>query len=309
LLVLAALAPGREVIVSRGELIEIGGSFRLPEVMAAGGAVLREVGTTNKTRLDDYERAIHENTAALMQVHTSNYRVSGFTSAPSLSELARLARRFDLPLIHDIGSGALLDFQVYGFSGEPIAAESIRHGADLVLFSGDKLLGGPQCGVIVGGRNWIERVERHPMMRAMRVGKLTLAALSATLDLYLRGDAGREQIPLLRLLSIRLETLRERAERLAARLAELPAVALAEAVEDVTYLGGGSIPAQQIGTWCVALELRHQRADRLAKALRIGRPPVVGRIKQDRLRLDLRSVFPRQDDLIAEAVAALSFDP
>lgn len=306
LLVLAALASGREVIVSRGELIEIGGSFRLPDVMAAGGALLREVGTTNKTRIDDYRQAIGDHTAALMQVHTSNYKIVGFTATPSLPDLARLARQFDLPLIHDIGSGALIDFGTFGFPHEPQAATSIRQGADVVLFSGDKLLGGPQCGVIVGRRHWLEPVARHPLMRALRVDKLTLAALDATLEAYRNPDRARREIPLLALLSTSIESLRDRAERLAQRLGAIEIVDRAEAVESVAYLGGGSVPTEELPTWCVAVAPRGVSLEQLGHRLRTGHPAIVGRVQQDRLLLDLRTVFEEQDEIIYQAFAQLA---
>lgn len=306
MLTLAAVAAGREVIVSRGELIEIGGSFRLPDVMATSGAVLREVGTTNKTHLADYRRAIHENTAALMQVHTSNFVVVGFTAHPSLDELIKLGREHELPVIHDIGSGALIDFRQFGFQGEPVAGASIAAGADLVLFSGDKLTGGPQCGIIVGRRQWIERIARHSMMRAVRVDKLTLAALAATLRIYRDPARALAEIPLLKMLSTPLEELEARARKLAGELTTLPAVGTAEAVKDVAYLGGGSIPTQQLDTWCVALEPADETVDRMAAKLRTGTPAVVGRVQRERLYLDLRSVMPRQDAELIKAVAKLS---
>jgi L-seryl-tRNA(Ser) seleniumtransferase len=306
MLTLAALAAGREVVVSRGELIEIGGSFRLPDVMTTSGAVLREVGTTNISRLEDYRRAIGERTAALMAVHTSNYRVVGFTSAVPLNELTTLAREAQLPLIHDIGSGAVSDFAEFGLTDEPVAAQSVRIGADLVLFSGDKLLGGPQCGIIVGRRPLVEQIGRHPMSRALRVDKLTLAALAATLRLHRQPAVARREIPLLQFLSTSTENLKNRAHRLAPQIAACPAVASAEAMESSTYLGGGSVPTQELPTWCIALTPSQGGADRLSAALRTGRPAVVGRIQNERLLLDLRTVFPRQDQELVAAVSALS---
>jgi L-seryl-tRNA(Ser) seleniumtransferase len=305
MLTLAALAAGREVIVSRGELVEIGGSFRLPDVMAASGAVLREVGTTNKTHLDDYLAALGERTAALMLVHPSNYTVVGFTEHVGLEELVEAARPRQIPVIHDVGSGALVDFAQFGFAGEPVAGQSIRAGADLVLFSGDKLLGGPQCGIVIGRKNLVERLQRHPMSRALRVGKLTLAALGATLRLYRDPQQARRAIPLLHLLTTPVENLKGRAERLAPQLAAAHAVAKAEAVAGTTYLGGGSIPMQQLPTWCIAVQPKGMTVDRLAAALRNGTPPVVGRIQQGQLLLDLRSVMPRQDQQLVEAVRGL----
>lgn len=306
LLALAALAAGREVIVSRGQLVEIGGSYRLPDVMSASGAVLREVGTTNKTRLADYEAAIGERSAAMLLVHPSNFVVLGFAESAPLPELVKLGRARGLPVIHDIGSGALMDFSQFGFANEPLASDSIKQGADLVLFSGDKLLGGPQCGIAVGKRSLVERMSGHPLARALRVDKITLAALAATLRLYRDPAQAKRSIPLLHLLSTSVENLRGRAERLAPQLAAQAAIALAEPVSDVTYLGGGAVPGQQLATWCVALSPASVSVDRLASRLRAGSPSVVGRIQNERLCLDLRTVFPRQDQDLVSAVAALS---
>jgi L-seryl-tRNA(Ser) seleniumtransferase len=291
------------VIVSRGQLIEIGGSFRLPEVMAASGAILREVGTTNKTRIDDYRDAVTQQTAALLRVHTSNFVVVGFTEEASLAEIVRLGRQRHLPVIDDIGSGALVDFAPYGFAGEPVARASIEAGADLVLFSGDKLLGGPQCGIILGRRALVDRIARHPMMRALRVDKLTLAALAATLRLYRRPQEAEQSIPILAMLSATSESLRERAEALAAKLAVFPGLEQAEAIPGEAYLGGGSIPTQRLDSWCVSLLPAGQSVDALAASLRTGTPPVVGRIQHDRLLLDLRSVLPRQEHALVEALS------
>ncbi len=305
LLALAAVCGGREAIVSRGELIEIGGSYRLPDVMAASGCTLREVGTTNKTRLDDYVAAIGAATGAILVVHPSNFVVAGFAEKPSLAELVALARERGVPLIHDIGSGALVDFERYGLSQEPVASASVRSGADLVLFSGDKLLGGPQCGIAVGRRSLVELLDRHPLARALRVDKLTLAALAATLRLYRQVEDAEREIPLLQFLTTGKENLELRAKRLAPQLSACSALGGAEAVPDVTYLGGGAVPTQELATWCVALSPRAASVDRLAAALRGGTPAVVGRVRQDRLLLDLRSVFPRQDAELVRAVAAL----
>jgi L-seryl-tRNA(Ser) seleniumtransferase len=306
MLVLAALAAGREVIVSRGQLIEIGGSFRLPDVMQTSGAVLKEVGTTNKTHLHDYENAIGEQTAALMRAHTSNFVVLGFTAEVSIADLVKLGHKHDLPVIDDIGSGALHDFTRYGVSHEPVARQSIEAGADVVLFSGDKLLGGPQCGVIVGRRAHIQKIAKHPMMRALRVDKLTLAALAATLRLHRDPQKAENHIPLLQLLTTPIENLKNRAERLSPQLAACDAVDSAEPVDDSAYLGGGSVPHQQLATWCIALQPAHGTLDRMAADLRSGSPSVVGRISNDRLLIDLRSVMPRQDQQVVEAVTNLS---
>jgi L-seryl-tRNA(Ser) seleniumtransferase len=308
LLTLAAIAGGKEVIVSRGELIEIGGSYRLPDVMSAGGTTLCEVGTTNKTRIGDYENAINEQTAAMMKVHTSNYRIVGFTEAPSLDEMVKLGRAQDCLVIDDIGSGALIDFAQFGLTDEPIAAESIKAGADLVLFSGDKLLGGPQCGIVVGKREAIAQLMAHPLMRALRVGKSTLAALEATLKLYRDPEQAKLQIPLLTLLSASPDNLRLRAERLAAQLLDCDRVAQTEVIESTAQLGGGTVPAQSIPTWCVAIEPHELSVDALATELRLGQPSVFGRIQSGRLLLDLRSVMAHQDVQILAALTNTADD-
>ncbi len=305
MLALAALAAGREVIVSRGELVEIGGNYRLPDVMQTSGARLREVGTTNKTRREDYARAISPETGALLKVHTSNYRITGFTESTPLAELVALGREHRLPVIDDIGSGALMDLRRFGIEGEPLAAESIQTGADLVLFSGDKLLGGPQCGILVGRANLIDTIRRHPLMRAMRVDKLTLAALTATLHLYRDPAVAEQRVPLLSLLATPLENLRQRAERLAPQLAATPPVRSATPVEDTSLLGGGSVPEQQQPTWCIALEPEQESVSTLAQRLRLGTPAVMGRIQHDRLLLDLRTVFPAQDTQLVTAFERL----
>lgn len=304
MLVLSTLAKGKEVIVSRGELIEIGGSYRLPEVMEASGAILREVGTTNKTRISDYERAVGDQTAAILRCHTSNFRVVGFTEHPSIRELVDLAALKRLPFIDDVGSGAMLDLAAVGISDEPLVPASVKQGADLVLFSGDKLLGGPQCGIIVGNKPHIERLARNPLMRALRVDKLTLAALAATLEIYRHPDQAREQVPVLRFLSTSLENLENRARRLAPQMATAATVAAAEPVPSHSQLGGGAVPAQSIPTWCLQLTPEGLSADELARRLRLGKPPVFGRIQQDKLWLDLRTVFPSQDLQLVEAVLA-----
>lgn len=305
MLALASLAAGREVIVSRGQLVEIGGSYRLPDVMAASGAILREVGTTNKTRLDDYDRAIGERTAALLLVHPSNYAIAGFTQSVALPDLVALGRRRGVPVIHDIGSGAMLDFTRFGLTDEPIAADSIAAGADVVLFSGDKLLGGPQCGILLGRREPLAQIERHPMTRALRVGKLTLAALRATLELYRDRELALRRIPLLQLLAASEDSLRRRAERIAAEL-NAPGPSIAEAAPGTAFVGGGSVPTQEIGAWCVAIRPARLSCDELAAWLRDGDPAVVPRIKDGRVLLDLRSVFPEQDDSLRRAVAEVA---
>jgi L-seryl-tRNA(Ser) seleniumtransferase len=293
-LVLRALAAGREVIVSRGQLVEIGGSFRIPEILAASGATLREVGTTNITRVADYQRAITPSTALLMRIHPSNYRIRGFSEMPGIADLVPLGRKFHLPVIDDIGSGAVVDFARFGLPGEPLAAESLRAGADLVLFSGDKLLGGPQAGIIAGRRELIEVIEHDPLMRALRLDKMTLAALEATLHLYLRPDVALAEVPVLRQLHTPTDVLRDRANRLAARLTG------AAVRDDVTYVGGGSLPDQPVPTVVVAL--RPTDGDEaFARRLRQGDPAVVARIQNGEVLFDLRSVAPDQIDALAAA--------
>lgn len=300
LLALAATAKGREVIVSRGHLVEIGGSYRLPDVMELSGAKLREVGTTNKTRLEDFASAVTDETGALMRVHPSNYVINGFTHQPTLKELVRLGKEHGLPVIDDIGSGALIDFAAFGLAGEPCVRDSIQADADLALFSGDKLLGGPQCGIVVGKRERIDALVRHPLARALRVGKLTLAALAATLRLYREPDKAKQEIPLLRLVSTSVENLRNRAERLAPQLRCWDELESVDVVEDHAYLGGGSVPTQQVPTVCLALKPRSMSVDELARELRTGQPSIYGRIQKERLLLDLRTVFPEQDSQLLE---------
>jgi L-seryl-tRNA(Ser) seleniumtransferase len=305
MLALAALASQREVIVSRGELVEIGGSYRLPDVMQWSGAILREVGTTNRTRRQDYESAIHEGTGALMKVHPSNFQVVGFTESATLAELIEVAHQHHLPVIDDIGSGSLVDFRPYGLPGEPVVAERIKAGADVVLLSGDKMLGGPQCGILVGRRKWIDLIARHPLNRALRVDKMTLAALAGTLELYRDPKTAEQKIPLLALLSTPLENLKNRADRLAPQIQATRAVETVQVVEDVNYLGGGSLPNQQKPTWCLAISPSQGSVTHLAHKLRCGTPSVVGRVQQERLLLDLRTIFPSQDRFVVEAFQGL----
>jgi L-seryl-tRNA(Ser) seleniumtransferase len=306
---LRALCRDKEVIISRGQLIEIGGSFRIPEIMAVSGAVLREVGTTNITRLADYERVIGPATGALMQVHTSNYRVAGFTRSVSLADLVALGRKRGLPVIDDIGSGALIDFGRFGFRDEPVARDSVRAGADLVLFSGDKLLGGPQAGILAGRKELIHRIEKDPLMRAFRLDKMSLAALEATLRLYLDHERALREVPGLRMLGIPLAELRQRAEALAGRLREVTAVASAEIAEDVAYVGGGSLPDQTMRTWVVQVQPRDLSDAELARRLRTGDPAVVARIRDSTLVLDVRTVFEHQEKALVDAVRRAVSDP
>jgi L-seryl-tRNA(Ser) seleniumtransferase len=298
---LRTLAAGREAIVSRGQLIEIGGSFRIPEIMAVSGATLREVGTTNITRIGDYEKAINPNTALLMRVHHSNYKVIGFTESASLEELVALGRKHNLPVIDDVGSGQLADLSGLGFQDEPLIRTSVAAGADLVLFSGDKLLGGPQAGIIVGRKDLVQRIERDPLMRAFRLDKMTLAALEATLRLYLDEKRAWRDVPVLRMLAAPLEELRGRATALAKQFNGIGGVQ-ASVEETQTFVGGGSLPAQAMPSVAVAITAKGRSDDELAERLRTGNPAVLGRIQDGHLLLDLRTVFPQQE---AELVAAV----
>jgi L-seryl-tRNA(Ser) seleniumtransferase len=301
-IVLRAVCAGREVVISRGQLIEIGGSFRIPEIMGVSGAVLREVGTTNITRLSDYEKAITPQTGALLRVHPSNYRVCGFTEGVDLPDLAELARKYRLPVIDDIGSGALVDFSPLGFSGEPVARQSVEEGADLVLFSGDKLLGGPQAGIIAGRKELVSKVEKDPLMRAFRLDKMTLAALEATLRLYLDEARALREVPVLALLGVQLDELKRRAEGLALRLWRIPGVA-ARAAEDVAFVGGGSLPDQAMPTWVVEVDAGLGDCE-LSARLRHGTPAVLSRVRGGKVVLDVRTVFEGQEAALVEAVTA-----
>ncbi len=297
LLILAALAAGREVVISRGQLIEIGGGFRIPEVMQQSGARLVEVGTTNRTRLSDYRAAITSETALLFWAHHSNFRIVGFAEEPSLGELVALGREVGVPVVGDLGSGTLLPTEAYGLVHEPTVQESVATGAALVSFSGDKLLGGPQAGIIVGRRDLVERLRRFPLTRALRVDKTTLAGLQATLLHYLRGEAVAK-VPVWTMIATPPERLRRRARSLARRLAAkgLPA----QVVPGESAVGGGSLPGQTLPTFLVAIAA--PSPDDLARRLRWGTPPVVARIEDDRLVLDLRTVNPSEDPLLLEAI-------
>jgi L-seryl-tRNA(Ser) seleniumtransferase len=301
---LRALCQGKEVVISRGQLIEIGGSFRIPDIMAVSGAILREVGTTNITRLADYERAIGPNTGALLQVHSSNYRISGFTKSVPLADLVDLGQKHNIKVIDDIGSGALLDFARFGFHGEPVARESIAAGVDLALFSGDKLLGGPQAGILAGKKEWIQKIERDPLMRAFRLDKMTLAALEATLRLYLNEERALQEVPGLRMLGMSQAELRQRAEVLAIRLLEIPGVEKVTVAEDFAYVGGGSLPDQAMKTSVLEVTARELSDAELAFRLRQGTPAVMGRLREGKLVLDVRTVFPHQEPALIEALRA-----
>ena len=307
LLVLSALARDGETIVSRGELVEIGGDFRVPDVMAQSGTTMIEVGTTNRTKLSDYEQAINERTRLLMRVHPSNYRIIGFTSAPALEELARLAHEHGLLLYEDAGSGALIDLAPHGLSGEPVIRDSVARGADVVSFSGDKLLGSAQAGLVVGRREVVERLRRHPLYRALRADKLALAALEATLEAYRRGEAARE-VPALRMLSATRADIEARARSFAERLRSRldPNTLNLDIIDGESAVGGGSAPTTHPPTSLIALAHPQHSADALDQRLRRQAPPVVARIHDGRLVLDLRTVAVSEEDELLEALARLS---
>ena len=300
LLALNTLAEGGEVLVSRGELVEIGGSFRIPDVMSKSGATLREVGTTNRTRLADYERAISDRTRLLLRVHRSNFQIVGFTEQPSLGELAELAHKRDLLLMEDLGSGALTDLNTVGVSGEPGVAESLAAGVDVVTYSGDKLLGGPQAGILSGKSEIVARMRSNPLFRALRVDKLTYAALEATLLAYVRQDYNA--IPALRMMRESVEEIGARAEKI---VRDLSATFHAEIVDGESVIGGGAAPGATIKTRLLALSLEGINAEQLATRLRNSDPPVIARVEEDRVVLDLRTVFPEQDAVVLSAL--LSF--
>jgi L-seryl-tRNA(Ser) seleniumtransferase len=295
-LALSALAMHREVIISRGELVEIGGGFRIPDVMAQSDAFLVEVGTTNRTYLRDYEDAISEQTAAIMRVHASNYKVVGFTAAVPLAELARLAHEHDLWLLDDLGSGCLLDTTCYGLAPEPTPQESLRAGADLALFSGDKLLGGPQAGIIAGRRVLIERLRKHPLARALRMDKGSIAGLAVTLDHYLKDEAV-EKVPVWRMIATPLDAIARRARRWARAAGHG-----ARVIDGRSMVGGGSLPEEGLPTKLVAVPDDALPADELARRLRAHEPPVVARIERDAVLLDPRTVEPREDRVVIEAL-------
>jgi L-seryl-tRNA(Ser) seleniumtransferase len=302
LLALNTLAEGAEVVVSRGELIEIGGSFRIPDVCAKSGAILREVGTTNRTRIGDYAAAINERTRVLLRVHPSNFRILGFTERPSLKEFVELGQRHNLISMEDLGSGCLVDLSPHGIRDEPTASASLNAGVDVVTFSGDKLLGGPQAGILAGKLEPLERIRKNPLFRALRVDKLTIAALEATVSLYLQGKT--QAIPALRMIQLSREAIHQRAARLAERISARPQFS-ARVQEGDSVIGGGSTPAQALPTALLAVTHSRHSAQELEKLLRQNSPPVIARVEQDALLLDLRTVFEEQDEELIRALEAI----
>jgi L-seryl-tRNA(Ser) seleniumtransferase len=298
LLALNTLAENGEVIVSRGELVEIGGSFRIPDVMSKSNAVLREVGTTNRTRIGDYEKAINEKTRLLLRVHRSNFQITGFTEQPPIEELVGLARKSNLPLVEDLGSGALFDLRSVGVNGEPSVLDSLRQGVDVVTYSGDKLLGGPQAGMLSGRSDLIARMRSNSLFRALRADKLTYAALEATLLAYVKGE--HDAIPAVRMMRLSKEEIGTRAEAVAKKL---QSSSLSVEVRDgESVVGGGAAPSATLPTRLLAITCEGVSADEFSTRLRASDPPVIARVEDERVLLDLRTVFPEQDDAVAQAL-------
>lgn len=306
MLVLSTMAKDKEVVVSRGQLVEIGGSFRIPDVMSQSGAVLKEVGATNKTHLFDYEKAFNEKTAALMKVHTSNYRILGFTKEIESEELVELGKKLSIPVIEDLGSGVLLDLQKFGLPYEPTAQSAVKAGMDIVTFSGDKMLGGPQAGIIIGKKQYIEAMAKNPLTRALRIDKLTLAALEMTLKLYLDEEAAIKEIPVLRMLTISNEELNEKADslynKLLKKLGDKCSIAV---IDEFSEVGGGSMPMNRMPTKAVSVAATKLSIDRLEEALRNYSTPIIARINKDRLIIDVRTVFDNEMDIIVEALTQI----
>ncbi len=306
MITLASMAGGKEVIVSRGQLIEIGGSYRLPDVMECSGCKLKEVGTTNKTRGSDYANAIHEETGALLKVHPSNFEIVGFTATVSTRELVEVGKKHGVPVIDDVGSGALIDFSQYGLADEPVVSQSIADGADVALFSGDKLIGGPQCGIIVGKQKYIDAILANPLMRAMRVGKMTLAALAATLKQYRNIESAEQSIPLLTMLSTPAANLKLRGEKIAAQVNGVGCIGQCEVVESRSMLGGGSLPTQELPSYSVMISVEGRTASWIGQKMRDSDPGVMGRVQKDRYLIDMRTVFPAEDAKLVSVLETLA---
>jgi L-seryl-tRNA(Ser) seleniumtransferase len=309
LLSLNTLAKDKKVLVSRGELIEIGGGFRMPDVIAASGAIMKEVGTTNKTRISDYAQAIKKKTRVILRNHSSNYKIVGFTESPKTIDLVELAHSHDLVMVEDLGSGSLVDLTPFGVSDERSVQQIVGDGVDLVLFSGDKLMGGPQAGMIVGKADVIERIKKNPLLRAMRIDKLSLAALEATLGLYLHPELASQRVPILKMISEDQDTIKKRAETLLAALHEaLPKKSQTHAwIEDgSSYIGGGSAPMNELPTSVIKIKCKKHGAQQIAEIFRAHKPAIIGRIADKAFVLDLRTVFPDQIEHLQAAIESLA---
>ncbi len=303
MLVLSTMGKGKEVIVSRGELVEIGGSFRVPDVMKQSGTKLVDIGTTNKTHLWDYENAISEDTAAFLKVHTSNYRILGFTDDVSIKELVDLGKKKDIPVIEDIGSGVLIDLRKYGLTYEPTVQESVEAGADIVTFSGDKLLGGPQAGIIVGKKSYIDEMKKNPLTRAFRIDKLTMVALEATLKLYLDEEKAIKNIPTLKMLTESSDSIRERADVLYKMISDRGLSIEVNIVEDYSEVGGGSMPLEKLPTFTITIKSKNISSAQLENRLRKYTTPIFTRVNDDRVVIDLRTIKEEQYEIIVKALA------
>lgn len=301
---LSSIAEGREVIVSRGELVEIGGSFRIPEIMKQSGASLVEIGTTNRTRIDDYKNAVTiEKTGALLKVHTSNYRILGFTAEATLPELVKLGKETKLPVIYDLGSGLMVDLRAYGIE-EPTVIDSLKTGIDVILFSGDKLLGGPQCGVIAGKKEYINNMKKHPLARILRVDKLTLAAMEETLRSYLDMGKAINEIPVLSMITVHPDILKGRAEKIAEKLAHLTDIYKIQIVESEDQVGGGSAPTVLLKGYAITITSDYSTPAKLERELRSWQIPIITRIYKDRVYLDIRTISDEEGELIITALTS-----
>ena len=293
-LIFSALAKGKEVVVSRGESIEIGGKFRIPEVIEQSGAILKEVGTTNRTRISDYENAINENTGALLKVHTSNYKVVGFTEEATLEELVALGEKYNLPVIMDLGSGVLVNLEKYGLAHEPTVQEQVHTGADLVCFSGDKLLGGPQAGIIVGKKAYIDKLEHYPLMRAIRLDKCAIAALAATFREYLDETKAVKNIPVLSMIARPLEALKTQAAELYQKVKDVITYAEVQVEESLSMVGGGSLPGETLPSYALTLQPNKMSCEMLMEKMREQEVPVIAHVKNEKVWLDMRTVMPEE---------------
>lgn len=298
LLVLSTLAKDGEVIVSRGELVEVGGSFRIPSIMELSGAKLLEVGATNKTHLKDYEEAISEDTKAIMKVHTSNYRILGFTESVDIDELSIFSKKHNIPVIEDLGSGVFIDLSKYGLSYEPTVLDSLRKGADIVTFSGDKMLGGPQAGIIVGKKEYIDKMKKNQLTRALRVDKLTICALEATLRTYLDEEKAIKEIPTLRMLTYKIDELEEKANNLLNKIKELKIDAKVCVEDGLSQVGGGSMPLETIKSKVVAITPNNMNVSTLERRLRLSNAHIIARVYENKYILDVRTIFEDEYDLI-----------
>ena len=302
MLVLSSMAENKEVIVSRGELVEVGGKFRIPDVMKSSKAHLVEIGTTNKTHLEDYEDAISENTGAFLKVHTSNFKILGFTESVSIDELCKLGKEKEIPVIEDIGSGVLVDLSKYGLEYEPTVQDSIKAGVDIVSFSGDKLLGGPQAGIIVGKKKYIDKMKKNPLTRAFRIDKFTATILEMILHEYLSEEDAIKNIPVLSLITKDIKEIEESANKLYEKLNDLKDVAQVEIEDTLSQIGGGSLPAERIKSKCVTIMPKNMSTAALEEKLRLGENPVVGRISEDKLILDMRTVLADEIDVLVQKI-------